>query len=83
MSDATFAASRALSLDGTSYTISLYRAGNRFLAFWECEQCGQYARADVPPASEQEAAMEQCEMLIEQHHASCHERVFQGHAGRR
>jgi hypothetical protein len=78
MSDATFVASRALSLDGTRYTISLYQTGNRLLAFWECEQCGQYARADIPPASEQEAAMECCETLIEQHHASCHERVFQG-----
>jgi hypothetical protein len=81
MSDATFVASRALSLDGTSYTISLYKTRNLFLAFWECEQCGQYERADIPLASEQETAMEHCETLIEQHHASCHERVFQGYAG--
>jgi hypothetical protein len=82
MTNATFVASRALSLDGTAYTISLYQSGNRFLAFWECEQCGQYARADIPLASEQETVIEHCETLIEQHHASCHERVFQGQASR-
>ena len=82
MSDATFIASRALSLDGTAYKISLYRSKNRLLAFWECEQCGQYTRADIPLASEQETVIEHCETLIEQHHASCHERVFQGQASR-
>jgi hypothetical protein len=82
MSDATFIASRALSLDGTAYTISLYRSKNQFLAFWECEQCGQYARADIPLASEQETAMGHCETLVEQHHTSCHEQVFQGQASR-
>lgn len=73
MSDVTFITSRAINLDGYEYTISVYQDRTDYFAFWECKSCrGEWS---LPiSARDKGAAIQECEKLINQHHAKNHSR---------
>jgi hypothetical protein len=74
VSDLTFVLSRVHTLDEVEYLISIYKSPEGFLAFWECRLCSDQDRLPIASA-DRDAATNQCQTLIEEHHARHHAAV--------
>jgi hypothetical protein len=63
--------SRGLCVGNATYSIGLYHSAGGYVAFCDCHECtGHNMRSK--PYSTQEAAIEECESLIREHHDGCH-----------
>ena len=71
MSDMTFVISRVITMDGFTYTISVYHKPDGYFAFWECQQCGHQSTPTVSAAT-RDAAIADCKALLTHHHNERH-----------
>jgi len=63
-----------------SYSISVYRGAEGFLAFCDCHTC-PYFSVRTLDTCDQDAAIKECEELVRQHHDECHLERAVGVAG--
>jgi hypothetical protein len=71
MPDLTFIKSQEFSLEGVTYSVSVYHSSDGYMAFCDCHRCaGHNMRSRARPTPE--AAMAECEDLITNHHGQCH-----------
>ena len=71
MPDIVFIKSLAFSMGGVSYSIGLYHSDEGYIAFCDCHQCENH-NMRTKPNPDQEAAVKECEELIQGHHGECH-----------
>ena len=71
MADIKFVTSRAFSISGIDYTISVYQSDENFTAFCDCHTCPTH-RMTSSPSTDRDGAISMCEELIRQHHVDVH-----------
>jgi len=53
-----------------SYSIGLYHSDEGYIAFCDCHQCESH-NMRTKPSLDREAALKECEELIQGHHGKC------------
>ena len=69
-----FVASRSFTLDGVQYYVMVYRVGDDYRAFWECDQCGFNDNEDPAVSLDCNKVTDAARQLAEQHHGQIHGR---------
>jgi len=71
MADVVYVTSRSFTIDDIIYPIGVYRSDFGYMAFCDCHRCHSY-NMQAKAAADQNAAIQECETLIRQHHAEWH-----------
>ena len=71
MSDLAFIKSREFTLEGVTYSVTVYQSSDGYVAFCDCHRCSAHNMRSKPHPTPEAAAAE-CEDLITNHHGECH-----------
>jgi len=71
MAETVFINSQEFSVDGVTYSISVYHSADGYMAFCDCHRCSSHNMRS-PHMPSPEAATKECEQLIRDHHDGCH-----------